>query len=262
MAQREWSHDEMLVALALYCRLPFGQFHKGNSEVKRVAAIIGRTPDSLAMRLSNFASQDPVHKARGIKGLDGGGKKVEQFWAQATADWNRTAIETEEVWQNVNAGPADPLELDVTPPLGPTEATKLVKVRLVQNFFRRTVLASYGSTCAICGIRPAQLLLASHIIPWSANDTRRADPTNGLCLCALHDRAFDCGLLTIDEGMRIMVSSALQVAEHTPIAKPQPISPLHKAALLDIEGQELRPPTRFLPDKAAIAWHRQERFVA
>jgi putative restriction endonuclease len=262
MAQREWSHEEMLVALALYCRLSFGQFHKSNSEVKRVAAIIGRTPDSLAMRLSNFASQDPVHKARGIKGLDGGGKKVEQFWAQATADWNRTAIATEEVWQSVKAGPPDPPERELTTPLGPTEVTRLVKVRLVQTFFRRTVLASYGSTCAICGIRPAQLLLASHIIPWSANETRRADPTNGLCLCALHDRAFDCGLLTIDESMRIMVSPTLHVTQHTSTAKPQPISLLHKAALLDIEGQELRPPTRFLPDKAAIAWHRQTLFVA
>ncbi|MBK8205343.1 MAG: HNH endonuclease [Planctomycetes bacterium] len=249
----------MLLALALYCRLPFGRFHKGNSEVKRIAALIGRTPDALAMRLSNFASQDPIHRARGVKGLDGGGKKVAQFWAEATAEWNSTAVETELVWQRATGELPTERECELEPPGGPTEATRLSKVRLVQGFFRRTVLASYASACAVCGISPEPLLVASHIIPWSINEARRADPTNGLCLCALHDKAFDSGLLSIDEGMRILVSNRLQQSGRE---RNTPVSKLHIAGLIEIAGQELRLPSRFPPDASAVAWHRKMRFVA
>lgn len=71
MAQRRgWSEQELLVAFAMYCQMPFGRLHKGNPIIVELAGRINRTPSSLAMKACNFASLDPEHQRRGVKGLD------------------------------------------------------------------------------------------------------------------------------------------------------------------------------------------------
>ncbi len=67
----KWTREHFLIALNLYCKLPFGKLDQRNPIIKEVSAKMGRTPSSLAMKLSNFASLDPVQQARGIKGLSG-----------------------------------------------------------------------------------------------------------------------------------------------------------------------------------------------
>ena len=69
---RPWSRDELVVAMNLYCKLPFGQLHERNPVIIKLAEQIGRTSGSVAMKLCNFASLDPVQQARGIKGLGQG----------------------------------------------------------------------------------------------------------------------------------------------------------------------------------------------
>src|SRR5436190_11793885 len=66
-----WTREQRLIALNLYCKLPFGKLHKGNPLIIDVARKMGRSSSSLAMKLCNFASLDPVLQARGIKGLPG-----------------------------------------------------------------------------------------------------------------------------------------------------------------------------------------------
>ena len=62
-------------------KLPFGKMHKGNPDVIELSRLLSRrTPDSVAMRLTNFASVDPYHQKRGVKGMDGGRKQVEPIW--------------------------------------------------------------------------------------------------------------------------------------------------------------------------------------
>ena len=53
--------------------------HSTNKDVIYLAHLIGRTPNSVALRLVNFASVDPVLKARGIKGMDEE-KIVQPIW--------------------------------------------------------------------------------------------------------------------------------------------------------------------------------------
>lgn len=45
------------------------------------------------------------------------------------------------------------------------------------------------------GLAEPRLLIASHIVPWSKDKTNRLNPSNGLCLSAIHDRAFDQGFI-------------------------------------------------------------------
>jgi predicted restriction endonuclease len=136
----------------------------------------------------------------------------------------------------------------------PNETTATVKIRLTQSLFRRAVLAAYGGTCAVSGLKMPTLLVASHIIPWSRDEQRRADPRNGIALSSLHDKAFDRGLLTFDADSRLILSAPLRAAARGNAAG--------EANFLKLEGQPLRLPERFLPDPAALAWHREHVFKA
>ena len=59
------------------------------------------------------------------------------------------------------------------------------------------MLASYNATCCVSGLRHDKLVIASHIVPWCHDTHNRLNPQNGLCLSALHDRAYDQGLMTV-----------------------------------------------------------------
>src|ERR1044071_6796117 len=76
----KWTREHYLIALNLYCKLPFGKLHKNNPLIIEIAQRMGRTPSSLSMKLCNFASLDPVQRARGIKGLAGVAKLDREFW--------------------------------------------------------------------------------------------------------------------------------------------------------------------------------------
>jgi predicted restriction endonuclease len=80
-----------------------------------------------------------------------------------------------------------------------TEAQRTLMVRTAQSFFRKIVLAAYGSRCCITGNPIEDLLVASHIMPWAKFPAQRLNPRNGLCLSAHFDRAFDRGLVSFDE---------------------------------------------------------------
>lgn len=100
--------------------------------------------------------------------------------------------------------------ITTNPPIG-EDVTIVTRQRRHQDFFRSAVLASYHSVCCITGISSPKLLIASHIKPWKdSTPQERTDPQNGLCLNALHDRAFDQGLLTITTDYKIRISDALR----------------------------------------------------
>jgi putative restriction endonuclease len=81
--QKPWSEEELILAMNLYCKLPFGKLHQGSPEVIELAGLIGRTPGSVAFKLVNLASLDPSLQARGIKGATNAGLPIRPcypFW--------------------------------------------------------------------------------------------------------------------------------------------------------------------------------------
>jgi len=64
--QRNWTRKELLFALDLYCRMPFGKLHQHNPEVTKIAQAIGRTLSAVAMKACNFANLDPNLERRGL----------------------------------------------------------------------------------------------------------------------------------------------------------------------------------------------------
>ena len=168
-----WAHDELVIACGLYFTLPFGQMHARNSRIISVARLLGRTPSSLAMKLANLASLDPAHRARGVKGLGGHSRADEQVWTEFQNNWDVMTVLSESRLQDLEAGTlmrAEPRDFEpaqAPQPNVPTESTATIKVRTMQSFFRKAVLAAYNSTCCITGNHVAELLVASHILPWS-----------------------------------------------------------------------------------------------
>ena len=249
-----WTRDQLLLALRLYMRLPFGKLHRLNPEIIDLAAKIGRSPNALAMKACNFANLDPVLKARGVRGLSNLSNADREIWAEFAANSEALAAEAEDAAARLEGRPADVADADLAPltvPTGETELTRLVRTRRVQSFFRAAVMFSYESRLAITGLAVPELLVASHIIPWSESVERRADPCNGICLSALFDRAFDRALITIDADLRVVVSPRLKDA-----AAAADLS----CSILEAEGRQATLPRRFPPATDALEWHRR-RFV-
>ena len=67
--QKPWTRDELILAINRYCKLPFRELDKNTKEAKELAGMIGRTSNSVALKLVNFSSLDPSLQARGIKGM-------------------------------------------------------------------------------------------------------------------------------------------------------------------------------------------------
>ena len=55
------------------------------------------------MKLVNFASLDPAHQARGVKGLAGHSRSDEQVWNEFHGNWDQMTILSETRLQNLQA---------------------------------------------------------------------------------------------------------------------------------------------------------------
>lgn len=249
-----WTREQLIVALEFYCRTPFGKLHSRNPEIIKLAKVIGRTSGALAMKLVNFASFDPVLRERGIRGLAGAGAGDRLVWEEFSGHWEELALQSAQIKSSLGEeNKTDELPDFILKEIHPdqTESKSLVKIRRVQGFFRDAVLSSYEYQCAFCGFAVVPMLNASHIIPWSRTTTQRADPQNGLSLCAFHDRAFDRGFMSLAPDLQIMLSPEVKKA------KP---SKMHQIGLLGLEGKAMTAPIRFLPDNSALAYHRANIF--
>jgi len=252
MATKNWIRSELLIAFNLYCRTPFGKLHRSNPEVISLAHKIGRTPSSVAMKLVNFASFDPVQQARQIRGLSNASRADREIWDEFNANSEQLAFESQQALRQIDREGVGSAEPEISVPTGPTETTRLVRARLVQSFFRDAVLSSYDFKCAICSFDLPEFLSASHIIPWSQNVERRADPRNGLSLCAMHDRAFDRGVLSLDDSFKVLLATRARLHSSE--------SRLHLVALIEAEGRMISLPKRFAPDPEALSYHREHIF--
>ena len=250
---KPWTRAELMVAMNLYCKLPFGQLHERNPVIIDLASRMGRTAGSVAMKLCNFASLDPVHQARGVKGLTGTSQADREVWTEFHSDWDKLAFESERQLAQVRGETLErAAEIDESDlPREGKERERVVKQRVNQCFFRRAVLAAYGGKCCVTGLDLPELLVAGHIVPWSVDKQNRVNPRNGICLNALHDQAFDCGLITLTTDLRIQVSKRIRTAPDTHA----------KFWLMDFNKAPIRLPDRFLPEKSFLDWHRSNRFL-
>jgi len=253
MPSNKWTREELIIAFNLYCKIPFGKIHIHNPEIISLAKILGRTPSAVSWKLANLASLDPSLKKRNIAGASHGSKMDAEVWNEFNGDWEKLAFESEKLLaQKVGKQVEEVSEVELFDlPRAGKERDAVVKVRVNQSFFRKAVLAAYNSKCCITGLEIPELLNASHIIPWSKDKANQVNPRNGLCLNAIHDRAFDRGLLTITPDFKIKISKSITKGN---------VSSAVQDFLLRFDDSEIIKPTRFLPEVKFLKYHNKNVF--
>ncbi len=249
-----WTKEQLKLAFNLYCQLPFGKLHHTNIEIIELAGLIGRTPSAVSMKLCNIASLDPAITSSGRSGLGNASALDREVWDEFHADWDRLALECLQLRleKGLPQGEeqADAELEDIEDFTGETRRV-VTEQRIRQNFFRRSVLSSYRERCCMSGLSDSRLLIASHIVPWSKDKENRLNPRNGLCLSALHDKAFDRGLIALDDDFRVILSRDLEQRNETFV----------REFFLPLSGQPITLPERFTPDKEFLARHRAGVFL-
>lgn len=209
----------MLVAVNLYHKLRFGQLHARQPAIRALAGKLGRSANSLAMKLNNLASLDPALKLRGIKGLAGASTLDRTVWTDYHADLNESVPASEERLRalfeagedsDVEVLPKEGIRVRKRPPSGATEVAISAKQRRGQEYFRDAVLNNFGGRCGVTELSIRELLIASHILPWSKSPAERLNIRNGLCLSRLHDAAFDRYLIAFDKDLTLLLSPRLE----------------------------------------------------
>jgi putative restriction endonuclease len=247
--RRPWTRASTLAALHVYLLLPFGQLHRNQPAIVQLAGWLGRSANSVALKLVNLASLDPQVVASGRKGMANASSLDRALWQELDAHWDTIAKQAAAEFERLAASHGMSPYADVADELAtiPEGRTRLatVEVRVNQARFRKAVLASYGATCCISGLQNPELLIASHIMPWSEDTKNRLNPQNGLCLSALHDRAYDQGLLTVMPDFRVRLAPVLR----------QTASAFGMEAFSRFEGQPITLPERFRPSPEFLAIH-------
>ena len=129
------------------------------------------------------------------------------------------------------------------------EAIREVKTRIGQDFFRKMILSQYQTQWWITGLNVPEVLRASHITSWADDPANRMNPSNGLCLSATYDAAFDKHLISFDDDYRMILSPAL---------RDYYTNKAFKEYFLCREGGEISRPGEHLPDLGLLERHRQQ----
>jgi hypothetical protein len=257
-ATNRWNRDQLLIVLNLYHKLRFGQFDQRQAVIVDLSKRIGRTPSAVAMKLSNLASLDPVLKLRGIEGLKGASNLDRAVWEEfhqnpaelvPLSQERFDALFVEADSETTEVIPGTGIRKIPRPPSGETETTRLTKQRRGQDYFRDIVLNNYDNRCALTGLPIRELLIASHILPWRSHEAERLKVSNGICLNRLHDAAFDQGLISFDNGLRMMLSKRLNTFLPIESLKFNFLS--NEGKSLDLANDAIR------PDEGFLAKHRK-----
>ncbi len=248
-----WTKEETIIAFNVYCKVPFKSTNKSNPTIIEYANIIGRSPSALGMKIGNFGRLDPALREQGITGLVNGSKLEEEVWNEFYGNWDKLAFESEKLiaeFQDKTIEEFECIEAENLPE--GKERETIVKTRINQSFFRSTILSSYNLKCCFTGLSIPDLLVASHIVPWSIDKKNRTNPHNGLCLNSIHDKAFDRGFITVTPDFRIKISKCLDSYSTDESVRD---------FFMKYNNQSIILPDKFLPSKDFLDFHFQNIFI-
>lgn len=243
--RKNWTEMEIAGAIELYLRTPFGRIHSKNPEIIKFAHQIGRTPNSIALKLTNLASIDETLDRKGMSNHSKLDKLMwDEYLSSLAIEAAKLPALSDPTWDaGYSETPQMPYQADYTGKSMP----RIVNVRQGQQLFRSMVLASYASRCAITGIAQPEFLVAGHIRSWASDPFNRLNPRNGICLNKLHDKAFEDGLITVSPDWQVLYSPKME--------------PETRRKMEEIQDTgSFRLPERFRPDPSFLQEHRDNCF--
>jgi putative restriction endonuclease len=253
MANNLWTKEQSIVTLRTYFSIPFNKASNTNKEIIETARIIGRSINAVKMKIGNFGSLDPELAKRGIVGLSGTSNLDKEVWHEYANNLEKLSEDSALLISKFSKKSLSEIigfnENEIPDGI---EKERMVKVRINQQFFRNNILGIYDNCCCVTGLNTPSLLVASHIVPWAVDKNNRLNPSNGLCLNALHDKAFDSGNMTITTDFKIKFSDNL---------KQNGIENSALNSLLQFEGNRINLPERCYPDKDFLDYHFKNIFL-
>lgn len=144
----KWTRVQTIIVLRLYCQIPFSKATSTNSYIIYISKLIGRSPNSVKMKIGNFGSFDENLKTKGIVGLTNTSKLDRDIWNEYINNWDKLAyqsklliadLEKRKILNLINTLETIPVAID---------KEVFTTQRINQNFFRTTILASYNSNAA------------------------------------------------------------------------------------------------------------------
>ena len=254
--RRNWTREETILAFDLYCKIPFSKISKTNEKIIELARIIGRTPSAVGLKMANLARFDEELRSKNVSGMSHGSRLDEEIWNEFCNNWEELSYQAQKILAEKKQMSVEKMlqYVDIEHIPAGDYRDSLVKTRVGQYFFRMSVLSAYSNRCCVTGLAEPALLVSSHIKPWKDSDiqTERTNPSNGLCLNALHDKAFDRGLITIDYDYNIIVSDKLKDAE---------MDLETKEWIRHYDRHKILLPDRFLPGRNFIEYHNDVVFM-
>ena len=126
-----------------------------------------------------------------------------------------------------------------------SERLRVLRTRVGQKEFSDRIKQNYRHHCCFpgCEVAENRFLIGSHIVRWADVRELQGNLSNGLCLCLMHDKAFEDGGFTLDSKLCVRVNRALK-------------SNWCQSNLLPYEGQAIHCGT-VLPSLEAIQQHWQ-----
>ena len=241
------------MAFTLYYLLPSKLVDKGSADIINLAQALDRTPSSVALKAWNIAAYDANRVARGRVGMTHGSKLDAQIWDEFAEKGDELIEEGVRLLGNaIDKNIASPQIRYAVVNLVPEGEEREVhrRERVNQQYFRNSLMANYGEKCCLTGLAVTELLVASHIKPWRDSNpkTERLNASNGILLNALHDKAFDKGLMTLSKNCEVILSPKLTRDGIT------------TEWLFKYEGQKIAMPSIMPPSQVFIEYHQDVVF--
>lgn len=120
-----------------------------------------------------------------------------------------------------------------------------ILVRVKQSKFRKKVLENFNQKCCLTGIKEPELIVASHIIPWSKKIECRLDPANGLSLYSSYDKLFDEGYISFTNNLEVIITP--KVKRYTDSLQ---------TILKSLEGMQAMKPAKWNIKNEYLEYHR------
>lgn len=208
----EWSREQEIVALYMYCLIPFNKVSGTNPYIVKMAKIIGRpNANSLKAKIGNFGKYDTNLAA---VGLGHSSHLDEDIWNEYNGRWQELEVDALKLIEDFQKSNN---EIQTEIPFIPSgkEREVVIKQRSNQYLFRNMVLSAYNNTCCITGLARPELVEACHIMDWTEDEINRINPCNGLAMNVLFHRAYDKLFIGINTDLKVIISDRLYDGLHS-----------------------------------------------
>lgn len=235
------------------CSLAWESFGEANG---------ARSLVEMRLRIAHYRNADPADRSDfmiGCRVLTQPFFLPEDKWLPVPGSWSRNIVtfktytsdevDGRKLWDAIQEALDGSQQGNAALPVPRYGKPQLIQPRLGQGAFRLVVTDIYSRRCAITGERTLPALEAAHIRPY--NDGGPHEASNGLLLRRDIHSLFDAGYVTVTPDLHFTVSKRIREE----FENGRHYYELHGRAI-EPRG---RPDQR--PNRAALEWHNNERFL-